>query len=355
MRILVTGNLGYVGPVLGKEIKKYIANCFLSGLDSGIFATCLNGLHKRLGDTYYDKQYFLDIRDLNDEIIKNFEYVICLSAISNDPIGNDFEEATFSINLDSTIRLAKLCDKNGIKKFIFASSCSIYGEASNFSRKESDQTNPLTAYSKSKVNAENKLKNLFNKSSMEIYCLRFATACGPSDRLRLDLVLNDFVASALKYGCITILSDGSPLRPLIDVRDMAKAIIWALLFKDLNKNIEYPKNIISINIGSNDWNFMISDLAQKVKDQLPKTEIKLNKLATPDKRSYKVNFDLFKRLGGEFYTNRKIEDTINDLINQLNNIDLPDQGFRKTEFIRLNHLKNLIKNKFIDKKLRWII
>ena len=354
MKILVTGNLGYIGPVLGREIKQYFDNTYLSGIDTGIFASCINSSFSRLGDTYYDNLYWIDVRDLNKEIIKNYEYVICLAAVSNDPIGKDFSEATISINFESTIKLASLCAENGVKKFIFASSCSIYGSASNFPRKENDELNPLTIYSKSKVKVEEKLTNLFKESQMEIYCLRFATACGSSDRLRLDLVLNDFVASGLKYGTISILSDGSPLRPLIDVKDMAKAIIWALLFKDFRSNIDSTKNILSINVGSNEWNFKIIDLAKKVQEQLPYTKIGINKNSFPDKRSYKVNFDLYKNISSEFYPQRKIENTIEDLVKQLKSIDLPENNFRKTNYIRLNHLKNLIDQKIINNELRWL-
>jgi len=135
---------------------------------------------------------------------------------------------------------------------------------------------------------------------------------------------------------------------------MAKAIIWALLYKNINDNLQIPKNIISVNIGSNSWNFKVIDLANKVKDQLKNTKIELNKFASPDKRSYKVNFDLFKKLGGEYYPNRNIEETIEKLINQIKNISLPDGNFRNSNFIRLNHLRNLINQKLIDDNLRWL-
>ena len=354
MKILVTGNLGYIGPVLGRSIKEYFQNSFLSGCDTGLFSTCINNYSSRLGDTYYDNQLFIDVRDLNEDIIKNYDYVVCLAAISNDPIGKDFEVATNLINFESTIRLANLCVKNGIKKFIFASSCSIYGSASDYPRIEDDEKNPLTAYSKSKVAVEEKLRKDFGNSSMEIFCLRFSTACGCSDRLRLDLVLNDFVASGIKYGEISILSDGNPLRPLIDVKDMSKAIIWALKYKDMNLNLQNPKNIICINIGCNEWNFKVIDLARKVKEQLPKTEITINENASPDKRSYRVNFDLFKSLGGEFYPKTNINTTINELIEQIKRIDFTTSNFRDSNFIRLNHLRNLKNQKIIDDKLLWL-
>ena len=353
MRILVTGNLGYVGSVLGKTIKKNIESSYLSGLDLGLFATNLN-TSTRIGDTFYDNQFYKDVRDVDINFVKNYDVVICLSAVSNDPIGKEFANATKSINLNGTIKLAKLCSESGVQKFILASSCSIYGSASNYPRKESDETNPLTDYAISKVKAEDYFREHLGNLNMEIYCLRFATACGVSDRLRLDLVLNDFVASGIKYGEILILSDGTPLRPIIDVSDMSMAILWAINNKNMEINTQTPQNILSINVGSNEWNFKIIDLAKKVKEQIPSTEIKLNKNSFPDKRSYKVNFDYFKKISGNYYPNRCIEDTIEKLIRQITNIDLPNNNFRNTNFIRLNHLRRLKQENLIDENLRWI-
>ena len=142
---------------------------------------------------------------------------------------------------------------------------------------------------------------------MKITCLRFSTACGSSSRLRLDLVLNDFVASATKYKLIKILSDGSPWRPLIDVEDMARAMIWAILRDDSEK-------LLSVNVGSNEWNYQIKDLAVAVKDIIPEAEIEINEDAEPDKRSYKVDFNLFKSLAGELYPRKKF---LNQLMNSM--------------------------------------
>ena len=347
MKIIVTGNLGYIGPELGKKIKNYFETTNLLGIDNGLFLQCTTS-NERIGDTYYDTQKFSDIRDISIQDLSNCDAVISLAAVSNDPIGKDFEEATKQINFEANCRLAKLCSEAGVKKFIFASSCSIYGAGGEKSKTENDTKDPLTAYAKSKIGVEKTLKSHLSNSNTKLIFLRFATACGASDRLRLDLVLNDFVASAIKYKQISILSDGSPWRPLIDVKDMANAIIWAI------QNSFEDNDPLSINVGSNEWNFNVLELAESVANHIEGTKIDLNTDAPRDKRSYKVDFSLFKKLGGKFYPSDGIDQSIERLVKMINKMDLPESGFRNTQYIRLNHIKNLIKSKRINTTLRWI-
>ncbi len=347
MRILVTGNLGYIGPILGKSLKNYFNDSYLIGLDSGLFLPCLSS-SERIGDTFYDKQIFKDVRDINISDLKDVDVIVSLAAVSNDPIGKDFESATNDINFISTINLAKLASQSSVSKFIFASSCSVYGKAGNKPKIESDPKDPLTAYAKSKIGVEeffkeNKIENL------KIICLRFPTACGLSDRLRLDLVLNDFVTSAVHYKKISILSDGSPWRPLIDVKDMSKAIIWATKYDHGQINSPF-----SINVGCNEWNYQVKEIAAKVKNLLPNTNIEINKNAAQDLRSYRVDFSLYKKLAEEFYPKNSIEDTIEQIINHVSDLKLPINGFRDSNFIRLNHIKNLKRKGLINNNLRWI-
>ena len=256
MKILVTGNLGYIGPVLGKRIKDAIEGCQLIGLDSGIFMDCIT-CDGRIGDSYYDNQIYKDVREINSDDLKGVDCVISLAAVSNDPIGKDFSIATREINYESNIRLYQLCAKQDVKKLVIASSCSVYGEGGENARDENCKVNPISEYAKSKIDTELDLQKLSSKDSTKCIFLRFSTACGASDRLRLDLVLNDFVASAITKKEINVLSDGSPWRPLIDVKDMADAMIWAS-----SHQLEEGKSTLTINVGSNDWNFQISDLAQ---------------------------------------------------------------------------------------------
>lgn len=349
MKILVTGNQGYIGTVLAKRLKDLKPGTIVYGLDTGLFAGCTTN-RGRLGDTYYDAQYNVDVRDINEELIAGVDAVVALAAVSNDPIGTDFEIATQQINYEANMHLAKICKKNGVQKFVLASSCSMYGEGGTVPKVESDPTNPLTAYAQSKIKCEEDLKKLYSNCDMELIFLRFATACGISDRLRLDLVLNDFVASAIRHKKITVLSDGSPYRPLIDVEEMCNAIAWSIDFGVKN---QFSKNLISINIGSNNWNYSIKQLAQIVADSVGGCKVEVNKDAPPDKRSYKVDFSLYESIAGSFYPTKKIDTTIEELIKMTSTLDLQNKDIRSTDLIRLVHIKKLISNNLLLNDLRW--
>ncbi|MGH7043734.1 MAG: NAD-dependent epimerase/dehydratase family protein, partial [Acetobacteraceae bacterium] len=226
MRILITGNLGYVGSILSRHLRVALPEAELVGYDAGFFAHCLTGA-ETLPERRLNRQHFGDVRDLPASLLTGVDAVVHLAAVSNDPMGNRFEAVTEEINAAASLRLAAMAQAAGVRSFVFASSCSIYGFAEGGPRRESDPVSPLTAYARSKVATERGLHGM-NQGGMTVTCLRFATACGMSDRLRLDLVLNDFVACAVASGEISVLSDGTPWRPLIDVTDMARAIAWAI-------------------------------------------------------------------------------------------------------------------------------
>lgn len=346
MNILVTGNMGYIGPVLGGVLKKNIPGLSLTGFDRGFFTpNTIND--KYIADRYYDKQIFKDIRDICEDDLEGIDSVICLAAISNDPMGNKFEQITHEINEKMCIKLANLSKNCGVSRFVFASSCSVYGAASDYDKTEEDDVNPLTAYAKSKINVEKNLKGL-ESPQFKIKCLRFATACGASPRLRLDLVLNDFVTSALKNGVIDILSDGTPWRPLIDVEDMSLAMYWAAIEND--KDVP---NYLIMNVGCNEWNFQVKQLAELVAQQIPNVLININHSAPPDKRSYRVNFSLFKKYAPNFYAQRTIQSTIKNLIYEITNSNKIDKDFRNSSYLRLNQLNQLIDSGVINAKLRF--
>ncbi|MEO2175709.1 MAG: SDR family oxidoreductase [bacterium] len=203
-----------------------------------------------------------------------------LAAISNDPMGKQFEQVTMDVNHRAAIRLAEKCKCKRVKKFVYASSCSMYGTASQFAKKEDDELNPLTVYARSKVAAEKDLEPLAN-DDFTVACLRFATACGFTSRIRLDLVLNDFVAGALVNKEIGILSDGSPWRPMINTKDMARVFEWGVLRDSTNGG-----QFLAVNTGCNDWNNQIKPLAEAVALQIPEAVISVNPNAPPDTRSY---------------------------------------------------------------------
>ena len=345
-KVLIIGNLGYIGPVLNKSLKEWSENIEIIGYDTGYFEGCLINNQMDCG-IRPSQQYYGDVRSFNEECLKGVSTVIYLAAISNDPMGNLFEKQTIDINAYSASSIALKACKMGVKKFIFASSCSTYGFGGANAKNENDTINPLTAYAKSKVQAEVDLKKLASTEFL-ITCLRFATACGPSPRLRLDLVLNDFVVNALINGKIEILSDGSPLRPLIDVRDMAKAFIWA------SKRSSFEGgDYLVVNAGSNDWNFSVGEIAKKVNNVFPEVSVSVSPNAQPDKRSYKVDFSLFSSLSGDFYPKRSLEDSILDIANCIRSSSLDLTSFRDSNLMRLNTLIGLQKNGRLNKDLFW--
>jgi UDP-glucose 4-epimerase len=243
LKILITGNLGYVGPSVAKHLRARRPDAILHGFDNAYFAHCLTG-STVLPERYLNEQFYGDVRDLSLDL-RGYDAVVQLAAISNDPMGNRFEAVTFDINRNTTISLAKAATAAGVKNFVFASSCSVYGISDGSPRKETDPLNPITAYAKSKIGAERELEAI--DTGMVISCLRFATACGMSDRLRLDLVLNDFVACALSRGQISVLSDGTPQAstPISISHAFNRVLSGAAGFRDF-RNKEYYDNAFSI-------------------------------------------------------------------------------------------------------------
>jgi len=347
MKILITGNLGYVGPGLVKELRKHHPRAQIIGYDLGFFAKYITS--ERISpDCLLDVQYYGDVRGLTREFLSDVHTVVSLAAISNDPIGNKFEQATLDINFKANIAIAKMAKDQGVKKFIFASSCSVYGAAEHAPRTENSSLNPLTAYAKSKVYSEESLEGLADPDFM-VTCLRFATACGMSERLRLDLVLNDFVAGAITSKEITILSDGTPWRPLINVQDMARAIRWAHERESSNGG-----NFLVLNTGTNQWNYQVKDLAYAVQEILGDVKVSINQNAEPDRRSYRVNFDLFRQLAPDHQPLYDLRRTILGLVNGFTAIHFNDAEFRQSELMRLNVVKKLLNGKEIDNDLKLL-
>lgn len=347
MKILITGNLGYVGPGLIKEIKHRYPKSEIVGYDIGYFAKYVTS-ESIIPEAYADVQHYGDIRHFPAHLLNGIDTIVSLAAISNDPIGNQFEAPTMAINYEANISLAKKAKEAGVRRFIFASSCSVYGAAEDAPRTESSSLNPLTAYAKSKIKSEQALEKLANEH-FQVTCLRFATACGMSERLRLDLVINDFVAGAVTSNTIDILSDGTPWRPLIHVLDMARAMAWASQRSDENGGA-----FLTINTGSNTWNYQVKDLAYAVKEILPSVKVHINENAAPDKRSYRVNFDLFEKLAPQHQPQYDLRDTVQHLVEGLHSIGFADVEFRNSELMRLNVIKGLLSKKIINNQLALV-
>lgn len=347
MKIVVTGNLGYVGSNVMRHLRACWPQSTLVGLDIGLFAGCVTHADM-LPECLFDHQYFCDVRNVDAAFFADVDYVVHLAGVSNDPIGKLFEQLTYEINYKGSLSLAAKARQAGVKGFIFASSCSIYGHADSEPRTESCDLAPLTAYARSKVLAEQDLALLADKN-FQVTCLRFSTACGMSDRLRLDLVLNDFVAAAVAGGMITILSDGTPWRPLINTHDMARAISWAI-----GREAPPSSPFLAINIGSSEWNCQVKDLAVAVARLIPGTRVEINAQAAPDKRSYQVNFDLFRRLAPNHQPENTLDATILELKNGLEQMQFNDGNFRAgSRYIRLNTIQRLLDKQLLTRNLEW--
>jgi nucleoside-diphosphate-sugar epimerase len=346
MHILITGNMGYVGSVLARHLRRRMPRAKLIGFDNGYFAHCLTGA-TTLPESTLDEQLFGDMREFPEHLVEGVDAVVHLAAISNDPMGNKFEQVTESINYRASAKLAELAARHGVKNFVFASSCSVYGAGSDAPRTERDAVNPLTAYARSKIETERALKAQ-NTRDMVTTCLRFATACGMSDRLRLDLVLNDFVACALALGEVTVLSDGTPWRPLIDVCDMARAIEWAI-----NRPAANGGEFLVVNVGSDAWNHQVRELAEAVASATPGTSVSINTEAPPDKRSYRVDFGLYKSLAPQHLPEETLSKSIERLRAGLTDMGFADRDFRNSQQVRLKVLERHIASGRLLKDLRW--
>jgi len=346
MKILVTGNLGYVGPCVIARLRAAFPAARLTGLDAGYFADALLD-PASLPNPLPDEQILDDVRDIDEGRLNGVTSVVHLAGISNDPIGNQFENVTGRVNHEATVALARNARLAGATSFVFASSCSLYGFAEDGARSESSAANPLTAYARSKYAAECALRGLASRD-FPITCLRFATACGSSPRLRLDLVLNDFVSTAVATGEIRILSDGTPWRPLIDVTDMARAIEWAI-----TRPAESGGEFLAVNAGSNEWNYQVKDLAAAVAAALPGTTIRINPDAQPDKRSYKVCFDLFRRLAPHHQPEATLDGTIGGLVSTLECAGARKPDFARDRYVRLKALLALQDQGLLDAEMRW--
>ena len=338
--------MGYVGSVLVPFLRATQPDLQIVGADLGFFGQCLTGAES-LPESHVHTQYMCDVRNLSPELFREIDAVIHLAAISNDPMGNAYEEVTSDINYQASVRIAKQAKDAGVRSFVFASSCSVYGYAEGAARDENSELNPLTVYAKSKINTENSIRDLADDRFV-ITSLRFPTACGMSDRLRLDLVLNDFVASAVATKKITILSDGTPWRPLIDVKDMSRAMDWAI-----HRIPENNDDFLAINVGRSEWNYQIKDLAYEVQTLMPEVEIEINSNAQPDKRSYRVDFSKYKGLAPDHQPQVPLRQSITELKNRLEKFGFDDRDFRNSQYIRLNVLSGLQKKGLLSDQLEW--
>ncbi|MCB2117115.1 MAG: SDR family oxidoreductase [Rhodobacteraceae bacterium] len=342
MKILLIGHRGYIGPVAAQHLARALPGAEVHGIDANWFK---GSEASGFPEAAFASQRQADVRDLGPADFAGFDAVVALAAVSNDPIGKEFEDATADINSAAVLKAATAARDAGVKRFVFASSCSMYGAGSDSFRKETDTLNPLTAYAKSKVATEEGLAPLATGDFM-VTSLRFATACGASPMLRLDLVLNDFVATALRTGKIEVLSDGSPWRPLIHVEDMARAIEWGVS--------RTGDKFVAVNVGSQAWTWQVGQLARDVAEVLGGVAVEINTAAQPDKRSYRVDFSRFQALAPNHQPQKDFATAVRELAEEVRAIDFAGAQVRESRFIRLNILRGHVSAGRLDGALRWV-
>jgi nucleoside-diphosphate-sugar epimerase len=341
MKVLVTGHHGYIGSVLAPALRE--AGHEVVGLDTFYYRGC------NFGDrTEFKPALALDLRDVQPADLEGFEAVVHLAALSNDPLGDFNPSWTYSINRDGTIALARAAKDAGVRRFVFASSCSMYGAAEGDSElTEEAPLRPLTPYAESKVAAEEALAELADEDFATM-SMRNATVYGLSPRLRLDIVLNNLVAWAHTTGAIRLQSDGSSWRPLVHVRDVARATL-ALL--------EAPDEVVrgeAFNIGSDVQNYRIRELAEIVHDRLPHCEVTFAEGASADPRSYRVDFTKFESAFPHCRFEWTAERGADELARGYEEVGLTFDDFQGHRYIRLGQLRRLLDADALDAKLRWL-
>lgn len=341
MRVLVTGHDGYIGSVLTPLLRE--AGHDVVGADTFFYHGC------DFGERHdFEPASRLDVRDARASDLAGFDAVVHLAALSNDPLGDLSPDLTFSINRDGTIALARTAKEAGVRRFVFASSCSMYGAAKkDEALDENAPLRPITAYAESKVRAEESLRDLADSDFAPV-SMRNATAYGVSSRLRLDVVLNNLVAWAHTTGAILLQSDGTSWRPLVHIRDIARASL-ALL--------DAPEDTIrgeAFNIGSDEQNYRIRELAEIVQRRLPSCEITFAEGASSDPRSYRVDFRKFE---GSFPSCRlewTADRGADELVRAYELEGLTFEDFEGRRYVRLRQLRHLLAEQALDSDLRWV-
>ena len=341
MRILVTGHRGYIGAVLAPFLAGRGHD--VVGLDSDLYRGCDFGAERAFEQL---PTLALDVRDVTPAHLEGFDAVVHLAALSNDPVGELDPGLTFDINLEGTLRLAGAAAEAGVRGFVFASSCSMYGASeSDALLDETAPLQPLTAYAESKVRAEERLLALAGAGFAPV-SMRNATVYGVSPRLRLDVVLNNLAGWAHATGRIRLLSDGSSWRPLVHVRDVARAT-EAILEAD-------PALVAgeAFNVGSTAQNYRVRELAEIVGGATG-CEIELASDASPDPRSYRVDFAKLERTLPGFATEWDARRGAAELVEAYRQAGLDEAAFDGPRFVRLRRIRECLDAGRLGRDLRW--
>ncbi len=344
MNILVTGDQGYIGSVLTTMLIEKSYN--VRGYDTGFYHDCNIDT---VNDAYFRVEK--DIRDASIEDLQDIDAVIHLASLSNDPLGELAPKLTEAINLQGTIRLARLARQAGVKRFIYSSSQSMYGVARLDQELDEDESekNPVTVYARTKWEAECELIKL-NDNDFTVVCFRPSTVFGVSPRLRCDIVFNSLVASAYTTGTIEIKSDGTPWRPVVHIRDVSSAFIAGL---------EAPRELVAaqaFNVGIVDGNYTVRDLADAAQKGVPGSTLTFTGEHGSDSRTYRISFEkILSRLKDYYKPEWDLDKGARELVAFFNEINFTEEHFRGRSCNRLRQLDYLLKDNHIDPDLYWAI
>jgi len=313
------------------------------GLDTDLYRYCTYG-----DDPISIPSINKDVRDVAPDDLRGFDAVVHLAALSNDPLGNINPALTYDINHLASVRTAEIARQVGVKRFLFASSCSMYGKAGDDILDETANFNPVTPYAKSKVYVERDVAPMASDSFSPVF-LRNATAYGVSPRIRFDLVINNLVAWAHTTGKILMKSDGTPWRPLVHIEDITQAVVCAL---KADREVIHG---LAVNVGSNDENYQMRDLAEMVRETVPNCAIETEDGAGPDERCYRANFDKIHRVFPNFKTKWTARMGVEQCYQSYLKHGLNSEEYEGVKYKRIAHIEQLIADGKLDTNLRWQI
>jgi nucleoside-diphosphate-sugar epimerase len=347
MHILLTGHEGYLGQVMAPVLST--AGHEVVGLDAGFFRRARFGEppgaegEAERGSPGHPR---VDVRDVESTLLRGFDAVIHLAALSNDPLGDLDPALTRTINEDASIRLARMARAAGVPRFLFSSSCSLYGVAGEARVDEEAPFNPITPYGHSKIRAEGAIGRLADEGFSPTF-LRNATAYGASPALRLDVVVNNLVALGFATGEIVLESDGSPWRPLVHAEDIARAFLAVL---------EAPREVVharAFNVGRTGHDYRVSDLAEMVAAALPGTRVRIGDGARPDPRSYRVDCSRIAESVPSYRPRWTVEEGIRELVDAFGREGLRPEDVRGGRYVRLREIRRLVEAGRLGPDLRW--
>lgn len=339
MRVLVTGHNGYIGSVMVPFLQK--AGHEITGLDTYLYEDCTFG--SEIPDVPAIRT---DLRDITPGELKGFDAVIHLAALCNDPLGNQNPKTTYDINHHASVHLARMAKAAGVKRYLFASSCSLYGLAGDEMLTEEAGFNPITPYGESKILSEQDIRPLADDSFSPVY-FRNATAYGVSPRLRCDIVVNNLVGFAYTQGDVLIQSDGSPWRPLVHIEDISRAFLAGL---------EAPKDAVhnqAFNVGRNEDNLRVRQIADMVKATVPGCTVRYAEGGGPDPRCYRVDCSKIARVLPAFKPQWTVQKGVEELYRAFREVNLTSEQFLGNKYLRLKQIKKLQDEGRLDRELRW--